>query len=61
MWAEFEADPAGQRIPQIWEDLDAAARHCPLPLNWLESAPGWDARWNGTTFDQSGVRHRCNC
>jgi ATP-dependent helicase/nuclease subunit B len=36
MWAAFGADPAGQRILQIWEDLDAAARHCPLPLDWLE-------------------------
>lgn len=51
MWAAFDTDPAGQRILQIWEDLDAAARHCPLPLNWLEFRA-----WLGRALERHNFR-----
>lgn len=40
MWGAFEADPAGQRILQEWQQLDAAARHTDMPMSWLEFR-GW--------------------
>ena len=56
MWSAFEADPAGQRILQIWDDLDAAARHCPLSLNWLEFRA-----WLGRTLERHNFRPVRRC
>ncbi|WJW74752.1 PD-(D/E)XK nuclease family protein [Thiohalobacter sp. IOR34] len=34
VWPALEADPAGQRIVQLWEELHSAAREQPLDLDW---------------------------
>ncbi|MFA7592713.1 MAG: PD-(D/E)XK nuclease family protein [Thiohalobacteraceae bacterium] len=35
-WALLEEDAAGQRLLALWEELNAAARHTPLQLDWAE-------------------------
>ncbi|MFA7387958.1 MAG: PD-(D/E)XK nuclease family protein [Thiohalobacteraceae bacterium] len=36
VWALLDADAAGQRVVQLWEELDAAAQQAPLTLTWQE-------------------------
>lgn len=35
-WSLLEDDAAGQRLLTLWEELNAAARHTPLDLDWAE-------------------------
>ena len=51
MWAAFEHDPAGERILQEWQQLDAAARHCAMRLTWLEFRG-----WLGNTLERHDFR-----
>ncbi len=51
MWAAFEHDPAGQRILQVWQQLDAAARHSTMRMTWLEFRG-----WLGTTLERHDFR-----
>jgi len=51
MWAAFEHDPAGQRILQEWQLLDAAARHSDMRMTWLEFRG-----WLGSTLERHDFR-----
>lgn len=51
LWSTLENDPAGQRVLQVWEDLDAASRYYPLQLDWFEFRG-----WLGRTLERDNFR-----
>ena len=51
LWTAMEKDAAGQRVLQVWEDLNAASRHCPLSLNWVEFRS-----WLGRALERHNFR-----
>lgn len=50
-WPLLESDAAGQCLLDLWEELNAAARHTPLPLDWAEFRI-----WLGRALEESTFR-----